>query len=117
MQTQQELKASRARYRELLDDLTGFYNTRYLYKPCKPTSTNVRSPRCRRLSRYRQIQAGGRRPRSSLQKPKHAAELAAVIKPLLPKGGYGVSYGGDELVADRLLDDSFLRRPIHGKRD
>lgn len=33
-QTQKALKESRARYRELsyLDDLTGFHNTRYLYK-------------------------------------------------------------------------------------
>ncbi len=98
--TQQELKASRAKYRELsfLDDLTGFYNTRYLYKtlqahldkrPDRPVAVAFLD-----IDKFKQVVDA----RGHLNGSRAIAELAAVIKPLLPKGGYGVSYGGDEFV-------------------
>lgn len=98
--TQQELKASRARYRELsfLDDLTGFYNTRYLYKtlqahldkrPDRPVAVAFLD-----IDKFKQVVDA----RGHLNGSRAIAELAAVIKPLLPKGSYGVSYGGDEFV-------------------
>lgn len=98
--TQQELKASRARYRELsfLDDLTGFYNTRYLYKtlqahldkrPDRPVAVAFLD-----IDKFKLVVDA----RGHLNGSRAIAELAAVIKPLLPKGGYGVSYGGDEFV-------------------
>lgn len=98
--TQQELKASRARYRELsfLDDLTGFYNTRYLYKtlqthldkhPDRPVAVAFLD-----IDKFKHVVDA----RGHLNGSRAIAELAAVIKPLLPKGGYGVSYGGDEFV-------------------
>jgi diguanylate cyclase (GGDEF)-like protein len=98
--TQQELKASRARYRELsfLDDLTNFYNTRYLYKtlqahldkrPGQPVSVAFLD-----IDNFKHVVD----TRGHLNGSRAIAELAAVIKPLLPKGSYGVSYGGDEFV-------------------
>ncbi|MCL2789665.1 MAG: diguanylate cyclase [Desulfobulbus sp.] len=98
--TQQELKTSRARYRKLsfLDDLTGLYNTRYLYQTLQ-----------RYLDRYpqRSIAASFLDIDSFKQVVDHhghlngsraIAELAGIIKSLLPRGCYGVSYGGDEFV-------------------
>jgi len=98
--TQHELKASRARYRELsyLDDLTGFHNTRYLYKtlqehldkhPDRPVTVAFID-----IDTFKQVVDG----HGHLNGSRAIAELAAVIKPLLPKGSYGVSYGGDEFV-------------------
>ncbi len=98
--TQQELKASRARYRELsyLDDLTGFHNTRYLYKtletqlakhPDQPLAVIFID-----IDRFKRVvDAHGH-----LNGSRAIAELAEVIKPLLPERGFGVSYGGDEFV-------------------
>jgi len=98
--TQHELKASRARYRELsyLDDLTGFHNTRYLYKtlqdhldkhPDRPVAVAFID-----IDKFKQVVDG----HGHLNGSRAIAELAAVIKPLLPRGSYGVSYGGDEFV-------------------
>lgn len=98
--TQHELKASRSRYRELsyLDDLTGFHNTRYLYKtlqehldkyPDRPVTVAFID-----IDTFKQVVDG----HGHLNGSRAIAELAAVIKPLLPKGSYGVSYGGDEFV-------------------
>ena len=98
--TQQALKASRARYRELsyIDDLTGLYNTRYLYQtlqahldqhPHRPlTVVFIDIDHFKRV-----VDTYGH-----LNGSRAIAELAAVAKGLLPKGCYGVSYGGDEFV-------------------
>jgi len=97
---QQALKASRARYRELsfVDDLTGLYNTRYLYKnlqthfdkqpghPLTVVFTDIDNFK-RVVDTY-----------GHLNGSRAIAELAAVVKGLLPKECYGVSYGGDEFV-------------------
>lgn len=98
--SQQELKASRARYRDLSyrDDLTGFHNTRYLYKslerqlekhPDRPLAVVFID-----IDRFKQVVD----THGHLNGSRAIAELAAVIKPLLPKEGFGVSYGGDEFV-------------------
>ena len=98
--SQQELKASRARYRDLSyrDDLTGFHNTRFLYKnletqlekhPERPLSVVFID-----IDRFKQVVD----THGHLNGSRAIAELAAVIKPLLPKEGFGVSYGGDEFV-------------------
>lgn len=98
--TQQELKASEARYRELSlrDDLTGFYNTRYLYQTLQGQLDMHRS---RPLSviftdidnfKYVVDTYG------HLNGSRTLAELADVVKGVLPDGCYGVSYGGDEFV-------------------
>jgi len=98
--SQQALKASRARYRELsfLDDLTGLYNTRYLYQtlqahlddyPARPVTVAFID-----IDKFKQVvDAHGH-----LNGSRAIAELAVVIKSLLPAGSYGVSYGGDEFV-------------------
>ena len=98
--TQHELKASRARYRELsyLDDLTGFHNTRYLYKTLQ-VHLDKHPDRAVTVAfididKFKQVVDG----HGHLNGSRAIAELAAVIKPLLPKGSYGVSYGGDEFV-------------------
>jgi diguanylate cyclase (GGDEF)-like protein len=97
---QKALKASRARYRELsfLDDLTGLHNTRYLYhnlqslldrRPVRPLTVLFMDIDTFKLV----VDTHGH-----LNGSRTIAELAAVIKRLLPKGSYGVSYGGDEFV-------------------
>ncbi len=97
---QQDLQASVIRYRDLsiLDDLTGFYNTRYLYQTLQE-----------------QLDKGRNLPLSvvfiDIDNFKHVvdtyghlngsstiAELAEIVLPLLAEGCYGVSYGGDEFV-------------------
>ena len=98
--TQQELKASRARYRKLsfLDDLTGLFNTRYLYQtlerhleryPDRPVAASFLD-----IDSFKQVVDG----HGHLNGSRAIAELAGVIKLLLPRGCYGVSYGGDEFV-------------------
>lgn len=96
----QDLQASVARYRDLsiLDDLTGFYNTRYLYQTLQE-----------------QLEKHANLPLSvvfididnfklvvdtygHLNGSSTIAELAEIVMPLLPEGCYGVSYGGDEFV-------------------
>ncbi len=98
--TQQALKASRARYRELsfLDDLTGFYNTRYLYQTLQAhldkhpdlAVTIVFMD----IDKFKDVVDNY----GHLNGSRAIAELAAVVKPLLPKGSYAVSYGGDEFI-------------------
>ena len=99
-QAQQKLKESEARYRELSirDDLTNFYNTRYLYQTLQGQLDMHRN---RQLSvifididdfkkvvdRY-----------GHLNGSRTIAELADVVRSVLPDGCYGVSYGGDEFV-------------------
>jgi len=98
--SQKALKASRARYRELsyLDDLTGLYNTRYLYQtlqanldkhPDRPVTVIFMD-----IDKFKHVVD----TYGHLNGSRAIAELAAVIKPHFPKGTYGVSYGGDEFV-------------------
>lgn len=98
--TQKALKESRARYRELsyLDDLTGFHNTRYLYKtlqghldkyPDRPVSVVFID-----IDKFKQVVD----THGHLNGSRAIAELAGVVRPSLTKGCYGVSYGGDEFV-------------------
>ncbi len=97
---QQKLKASEARYRELSlrDDLTDFYNTRYLYQTLQGQLDMHRS---RPLSVVfmdiddfkRVVDTYGH-----LNGSRTIAELADVVRCVLPDGCYGVSYGGDEFV-------------------
>ena len=99
-QAQQRLKASEARYRELSlrDDLTGFYNTRYLYQTLQG---QLDMHRTRPLSvifmdidnfKYVVDTYG------HLNGSRTLAELADIVRSVLPEGCYGVSYGGDEFV-------------------
>ena len=99
-QTQQALKASQAKYRELsfIDDLTGLYNTRYLYQalqqllaehPQHPLTIVFMD-----IDRFKLVVD----THGHLNGSRAIAELAAVVRPLLPEGCFGVSYGGDEFV-------------------
>lgn len=97
---QEALQASVTRYRNLsiLDDLTGFYNTRYLYQslqeqlekhPDQPLSVVFID-----IDSFKKVVD----THGHLNGSSTIAELAEVIMPLLPGGCYGVSYGGDEFV-------------------
>jgi diguanylate cyclase (GGDEF)-like protein len=98
--TQQALRASRARYRELsfIDDLTGLYNTRYLYKTLQAHlehhAEQALSVVFIDIDHFKRVVD----THGHLNGSRAIAELAAVAKGLLPKGCYGVSYGGDEFV-------------------
>lgn len=98
--TQQELQESLLRYRELsvLDDLTGLYNTRYLYqtlqeqldsRPDQSLSVIFLD-----IDNFKQVVD----THGHLNASHTIAEMAEIIIPLLPEGCYGVSYGGDEFV-------------------
>jgi len=99
-QALQKLKASEARYRELAirDDLTDFYNTRYLYQTLQG---QLDMHRTRSLSVILMdiddfklvVDTYGH-----LNGSRTIAELADVVRSVLPEGCYGVSYGGDEFV-------------------
>ena len=99
-QAQQKLKASEARYRELAirDDLTDFYNTRYLYQTlqgqldvCGNRSLSVVFIDIDDFKKV--VDSYGH-----LNGSRTIAELADVVRAVLPDGSYGVSYGGDEFV-------------------
>lgn len=98
--TQQALRASQEKYRKLsyVDDLTGLYNTRYLYQalqqelkehPRQPLSIVFMD-----IDRFKQVVD----THGHLNGSRAIAELATVVKPFLPEGCFGVSYGGDEFV-------------------
>lgn len=96
----QDLQASVIRYRNLsiLDDLTGFYNTRYLYQTLQE---QLEKPQYLPLSvvfididNFKKVVD----THGHLNGSSTIAELAEVVMPLLPEGCYGVSYGGDEFV-------------------
>ena len=97
---QQDLQASVSRYRDLsiLDDLTGFYNTRYLYQTLQEQLEKQRNLPLSVVfididNFKRVVDTYGHLNGSST-----IAELAEIVIPLLPEGCYGVSYGGDEFV-------------------
>jgi diguanylate cyclase (GGDEF)-like protein len=98
--TQQKLKASEARYRELSlrDDLTGFYNTRYLYQTLQGLldmhRTRPLSVVFMDIDNFKYVVD----TYGHLNGSRTLAELADVVRSVLPEGCYGVSYGGDEFV-------------------
>jgi diguanylate cyclase (GGDEF)-like protein len=99
-QTQQKLKTSEAKYRELSlrDDLTGFYNTRYLYQTLQGQldmhRTRPLSVIFMDIDHFKLIVD----TYGHLNGSRTIAELAEVTRDVLPEGCYGVSYGGDEFV-------------------
>jgi diguanylate cyclase (GGDEF)-like protein len=99
-QTLQKLKASEARYRELSmrDDLTGFYNTRYLYHTLQGQMDMHRSSFLSvifiDIDDFKNVVD----TYGHLNGSRTIAELADVVRAELPDGCYGVSYGGDEFV-------------------
>ncbi len=99
-QAQQELKASAAKYRELSfrDDLTGLYNTRYLYRTLQAHLDSHPSQSVSVIFMDIDSFKSVVDTYGHLNGSRTIAELAAVIQPLLPEGCYGVSYGGDEFV-------------------
>lgn len=97
---QEDLQESVNRYRNLsiVDDLTGFYNTRFLYQslqeqleknPEVPVSVIFID-----IDNFKRVVD----THGHLNGSNTIAELADVVMPLLPQGCYGVSYGGDEFV-------------------
>lgn len=100
---QEKLKRSEARYRELSmrDDLTSFYNTRYLYQTLQGQLDMHRAQE-RSLSVVfmdidnfkKVVDTFGH-----LNGSRTIAELADIIRGELPSECYGVSYGGDEFIA------------------
>jgi diguanylate cyclase (GGDEF)-like protein len=99
-QAQQKLKISEARYRELSirDDLTDFYNTRYLYQTLqgqldmhhsRPLSVIFMD-----IDNFKHVVD----TYGHLNGSRTIAELADVVRTVLPDGAYAVSYGGDEFV-------------------
>ncbi|MDO9043517.1 MAG: diguanylate cyclase [Desulfocapsaceae bacterium] len=107
-QAQQELKASVIRYRELsvLDDLTGLFNTRYLYQTLQEQldshCTQSLSVVFIDIDNFKHVVD----THGHLNASNTIAELAEIIIPLLPEGCYGVSYGGDEFVVVLANHDS-----------
>ena len=97
---QEELREAMVRYRQLslVDDLTGFYNTRYLYQSLQHQLDDHRQTPVTAvfidIDNFKKVVDGY----GHLHGSATIAELAGVIKPLLPCGSYGVSYGGDEFV-------------------
>ncbi len=97
---QQKLKISEARYRELSirDDLTDFYNTRYLYQTLQGQldmhRTRPLSVVFMDIDNFKQVVD----TYGHLNGSRCIAELADVVRTVLPDGAYGVSYGGDEFV-------------------
>lgn len=96
----QELQASVARYRDLsiIDDLTGFYNTRYLYQTLQEQLEKQRNLPLSvvfiDIDNFKLVVD----TYGHLNGSSTIAELAEIVMTLLPEGCYGVSYGGDEFV-------------------
>jgi diguanylate cyclase (GGDEF)-like protein len=107
---QQDLQASVIRFRDLsiLDDLTGFYNTRYLYQTLQEQLEKQRNLPLSvvfiDIDNFKNVVD----TYGHLNGSSTIAELAEIIMPLLPEGCYGVSYGGDEFV---------LVLPGHGRTE
>ncbi len=99
-EVQQDLQASVIRFRDLsiLDDLTGFYNTRYLYQTLQEQLEKQRNLPLSvifiDIDNFKYVVD----TYGHLNGSNTIAELAEIIMPLLPEGCYGVSYGGDEFV-------------------
>lgn len=97
---QKELHESVIRYRNLsiIDDLTGLYNTRYLYQTLEvQLEENPKTPLSIifiDIDKFKSVVD----TYGHLNGSSTIAELAEIIIPQLPEGCFGVSYGGDEFV-------------------
>ena len=115
--TQQSLKLSREKYRELsfLDDLTGLYNTRYLYQRLEEQLDQHQDQAVTvvfiDIDKFKAVVD----THGHLNGSRTIAELAAIIKAQLPQGSFGVSYGGDEFVLVLADCDTTLGRAIAEK--
>ena len=104
----QALQASVIRYRELsvLDDLTGLFNTRYLYQTLQEQLDRHHLQSLSvvfiDIDNFKHVVD----THGHLNASNTIAELAEIIIPLLPEGCYGVSYGGDEFVVVLANHDS-----------
>ncbi len=99
---QKSLKRSEQKYRDLSihDDLTGLFNTRYLYKSLTALireSTAKAEPFSlvfMDIDNFKQVVDTN----GHLNASKTLQEIAATIKSALVEPAYGVAYGGDEFV-------------------
>jgi len=97
---QQELQANVNRFQKLsvIDDLTGLFNTRYLYqtleKQIASASLHPISVVFIDIDNFKKVVD----THGHLNASSTIAELAEVIMARLPENCYGVSYGGDEFV-------------------
>jgi diguanylate cyclase (GGDEF)-like protein len=97
---QQDLQASVIRFHDLsiLDDLTGFYNTRYLYQTLQEQLEKLHNQSLSvvfmDIDNFKHVVD----TYGHLNGSNTIAELAEIVTPLLPEGCYAVSYGGDEFV-------------------
>ena len=102
IETQKSLKRSEQKYRDLSihDDLTGLYNTRYLYKSLTALireSTAKGEPFSllfMDIDNFKQVVDTN----GHLNASKTLQEIAGTIKAALSEPAYGVAYGGDEFV-------------------
>ena len=99
---QKSLKRSEQKYRDLSihDDLTGLFNTRYLYKSLAALireSTSKEEPFSlvfMDIDNFKQVVDTN----GHLNASKTLQEIAATIEVALEEPAYGVAYGGDEFV-------------------
>lgn len=99
---QKSLKISEQKYRDLSihDDLTGLFNTRYLYKSLAAlirectTKAEPFSLVFMDIDNFKQVVDTN----GHLNASKTLQEIAATIKAALVEPAYGVAYGGDEFV-------------------
>jgi diguanylate cyclase (GGDEF)-like protein len=99
---QKSLKISEQKYRDLSihDDLTGLFNTRYLYKSLAAlirectTKAEPFSLVFMDIDNFKQVVDTN----GHLNASKTLQEIAATIKAALAEPAYGVAYGGDEFV-------------------
>jgi diguanylate cyclase (GGDEF)-like protein len=97
---QKELEASVIRYRELSvrDNLTGLFNTRYLYQTLQQQLDSHPDQSLSvvfiDIDDFKHVVDS----HGHLNASNTIAELAEIITSLLPESCYGVSYGGDEFV-------------------
>jgi diguanylate cyclase (GGDEF)-like protein len=97
---QENLREAMVRYRQLsiVDDLTGFYNTRHLYQSLQEQLESHPETALTvvfiDIDNFKKVVDGY----GHLHGSSTIAELAEVVMALLPPGSYGVSYGGDEFV-------------------
>jgi len=103
IKAEEELKLSKERYRflSLHDNLTGLFNTRYLYRSLEElVDTGRRQGTIFSLIFFdidnfkRVVDSHGH-----LNGSKALAEVAAVLESCITEPSYGVAYGGDEFVA------------------
>lgn len=102
IETQKSLKRSEQKYRDLSihDDLTGLYNTRYLYKSL---ATLIRESTAKEepfslvfmdIDNFKLVVDTN----GHLNASKTLQEIAGTIEDALSEPAYGVAYGGDEFV-------------------